>query len=85
MLRARNGYIVGVSVSKAHITTNPFSAAVLAQVSGLLQHHEVKKRTFSVTLDWKVDAVLLRAMADARLAELAGTVETTPADLIEKA
>ena len=77
MLRAQNGYVVGVSVAKAHILLNPFSADVLAELSGsLLKEYDVKKRTFSVPLDWKVDPVLLTAVVEARLAELAGTAET---------
>lgn len=73
MLRAQNGYVVGLSVAKAHILINPFSAGVLSQLSESLQEYDVKKRTFSVPLDWKVDAALLRAVVVARLAELAAT------------
>jgi len=70
MLRLDTGYIVGVSVSKNHLTLNPFSADVLKLVAPRLKNYEVKKHTFRVPLDWKVDAALIRAMAKARIAEM---------------
>jgi len=70
MLRLDTGYIVGVSVSKNHLTLNPFSADVLKLVAPRLKNYEVKKHTFQVPLDWKVDAALIQAMAKARIAEM---------------
>jgi len=70
MLRLGTGYIVGVSVSKNHLTLNPFSATVLKSMSSKLAKYEVKKHTFLVPLDWKVDPALMQAIAKARIAEI---------------
>lgn len=70
MLRLGTDYIVGVSVSKNHLTLNPFSTTVLNIVSPKLAKYEVKKHTFLVPLDWKVDTALLQAIAKARIAEI---------------
>ena len=70
MLRLGTGYIVGVSVSKNHLTLNPFSTTVLNLVTPKLAKYEVKKHTFLVPLDWKVDTALIQAIAKARIAEI---------------
>ena len=70
MLRLGTGYIIGVSISKNHLTLNPFSTKVLKQISPRLTDFEVKKYTFLVPLDWKVDTSLMQAMAKARIAEI---------------
>lgn len=70
MLRLGTGYVIGVSVSKNHLTLNPFSTAVLKLVSPKLAKYEVKKYTFLVPLDWKVDTSLMQAIAKARIAEI---------------
>ena len=70
MLRLGTGYIVGVSVSKNHLTLNPFSTSVLKLVTPKLAKYEVKKHTFLVPLDWKVDTALMQAIAKARIAEI---------------
>ncbi|MEY4796964.1 MAG: hypothetical protein RJA50_448 [Actinomycetota bacterium] len=70
MLRNENGYVIGVSVSKNHLTLNPFSTTVLNLVTPKLAKYEVKKHTFLVPLDWKVDSALMQAIAKARIAEI---------------
>ncbi len=70
MLRIDKSYIFGLSVSKNHITINPFSGDVLASHSKKLAKFEVNKKTFKVPLDWKVDSALLASLARARLAEI---------------
>jgi uncharacterized protein YdhG (YjbR/CyaY superfamily) len=70
MLRNENGYVIGVSVSKNHLTLNPFSTTVLNLVTPKLTKYEVKKHTFLVPLDWKVDSALMQAIAKARIAEI---------------
>jgi uncharacterized protein len=71
MLRTSDGkYVFGLSASKRHILLNPFSVDVLGAFKDELQGFEVNKNTFRVPLDWDVDAALLCAMAEARLAEL---------------
>ena len=70
MLRQGKAYIIGISVSKNHITINPFSDKVLELCAKRLSKYVVKKKTFQVPLDWKVDFPLLHAIAKARLAEL---------------
>jgi uncharacterized protein YdhG (YjbR/CyaY superfamily) len=71
MLRLGTGYIVGVSVSKNHLTLNPFSKQVLDKFASRLKKYEVNKHTFIVPLDWKVEVALIQAVANARIAELA--------------
>jgi uncharacterized protein YdhG (YjbR/CyaY superfamily) len=72
MLRKGKDYIIGVSVSKNHLTLNPFSGDVLALHAKKLAQFEVNKKTFQVPLDWKVDASLLASMAKARISEFEG-------------
>lgn len=70
MLRQGKDYIIGISVAMDHITINPFSGDVLEQCSKRLSKYVVKKKTFQVPLDWKVDSPLLLALTKARIAEL---------------
>ena len=70
MLRTNGNYVVGVSASKRHLLINPFSADVLDALADQLSGYEVNKQTFRVPIDWKVDGVMLRALAKLRLAEL---------------
>jgi uncharacterized protein YdhG (YjbR/CyaY superfamily) len=70
MLRLDTHYIIGLSVAKNHITLNPFSGDVLESFTDKLSKYVVNKHTFQVPIDWKVDAVLLRALATARLKEI---------------
>jgi hypothetical protein len=52
------------------LTLNPFSTAVLKLVMPRLTKYEVKKHTFLVPLDWKVDSALMQAIAKARIVEI---------------
>jgi len=70
MLRSGTAYVFGVSVSKNHITLNPFSKAVMDQFRAALAKYDPLKHTFKVPVNWKVDAPLLQKMAKARLVEL---------------
>lgn len=70
MLRRGTAYVIGVSVSKQHITLNPFSKAVMDEFRPALAKYRPLKHTFKVPLDWKVDARLLQRIATARLAEI---------------
>lgn len=70
MLRSGTAYVIGVSVSKNHITINPFSKAVMDEFRPALAKYGPLKHTFKVPHDWKVDAVLLAKLARARLAEI---------------
>ena len=69
MLRIDGKYVFGLSASKNHLTLNPFSTDVIESMKSKLSGYTVNKTTFTVPVDWKVDAVLLRAMVKARLAE----------------
>ena len=69
MLRIDGKYVFGLSASKNHITLNPFSSDVIESMESKLSGYTVNKTTFIVPVDWKVDAVLLRAIVKARLAE----------------
>lgn len=70
MLRSDTAYVFGVSVSKNHITLNPFSKEVMDEFRVRLAKYDPLKHTFKVPVDWKVDAPLLQHMAKSRLAEL---------------
>ncbi len=70
MLRQGKAYIIGISVSKKHMTINPFSDDVIKLFAKKLSKYTVNKTTFTVPLDWKVDSQLLLALTKARLAEL---------------
>ena len=69
MLRIDGKYVFGLSESKNHLTLNPFSTDVIESLKSKLSGYTVNKTTFTVPVDWKVDAALLRAMVKARLAE----------------
>ena len=70
MLRTGKDYVFGLSVSKNHLTLNPFSTNALDKNIKKLGKYEVNKKTFIVPLDWKVDAVLLNSLVKARLNEI---------------
>jgi uncharacterized protein YdhG (YjbR/CyaY superfamily) len=70
MLRVDGKYVIGLSVAKRHILLNPFSSDLLVAFADRLAGYELNKKTFKVPLDWKVDTKLLRAIVQARLAEL---------------
>ena len=69
ILRIDSHYVLGVSASKNHLTINPFSTAALADSATRLQKYKVNKNTFTVPVDWKIDAALLHALVKSRLAE----------------
>ena len=70
MLRNKNGYVLGLSVSKNHITINPFSVDVLEKNMKKLAPFKVNKYTFQVPLNWDADALLLNSLAKARITEI---------------
>jgi len=69
MLRIDGKYVFGLSASKNHLTLNPFSTDIIESMKPKMSGYTVNKTTFTVPVDWKVDAALLRAMVKARLAE----------------
>lgn len=70
MLRTEAGYVFGLSAASKHLTLNPMSGAVMVAFADRLDGLKVNKHTFIVPPDWKVDAALLQAMVEARIAEL---------------
>ena len=70
MLRNEAGYVFALTAATAHLTLSPLSAAVMATFAGRLGGLKANKKTFIVPPDWEVDAALLQAMVEARLAEL---------------
>jgi uncharacterized protein YdhG (YjbR/CyaY superfamily) len=70
MLRSGKEYVIGLSVSKNHITINPFSVDALDKNLKKLEPYTVNKHTFQVPLDWKVDATLISSLAKVRIAEI---------------
>lgn len=70
ILKAPNGYVVGLFAAKNHLTVNPFSKDIIDEFSDDLRELGVNKHTFKVPIGWKVNAGLLRKLVKARLAEL---------------
>jgi uncharacterized protein YdhG (YjbR/CyaY superfamily) len=70
MLRSGKEYVIGLSVSKNHITINPFSVDALDKNLKKLEPYTVNKYTFQVPLDWKVDATLISSLAKVRISEI---------------
>lgn len=70
MLRLGKDYVIGLSVSRNHITINPFSIDALNKNLKKLEPYTVNKYTFQVPLDWKVDVTLISSLAKARIAEI---------------
>jgi uncharacterized protein YdhG (YjbR/CyaY superfamily) len=67
MLKSREGYVFGLSVSKNHITIAPFNSEVLEEIASLLEGYKVNKKTVQVPVDWKVDEKLLLKMVSLTL------------------
>ena len=70
MLRTNGQYVIGLSATTRHLLLNPFSGDVLALLAGELRDYEVNKYTVRIPLDWQINRALLRALVEARLAEL---------------
>lgn len=70
MLKTGDQYILGVSVSKNHLTIGPFNSDFVKTFAKKLEKYESNKKTFKVPFDWKVDGALMRAIVKDRLAEL---------------
>lgn len=70
MLKIDGQYILGISVSKNHLTIGPFNKDFVKTFAKKLEKYESNKKTFKVPLDWKVDGALMRAIVKDRLAEL---------------
>ena len=70
MLKIDGQYILGISVSKNHLTIGPFNKDFVKTFAKKLEKYESNKKTFKVPLDWKVDGALMRAITKDRLAEL---------------
>ena len=70
MLKTGDQYILGISVSKNHITIGPFNTDFVETFAKKLEKYESNKKTFKVPFDWKVDGALMRAIVKDRLAEL---------------
>jgi uncharacterized protein len=70
MLKTGDQYILGISVSKNHITIGPFNTDFVEIFAKKLEKYESNKKTFKVPFDWKVDGALMRAIVKDRLAEL---------------
>jgi uncharacterized protein len=70
MIRLRDQYVFGASVATNHIILAPISTEVLEEFRPRLEGYVVKKKTFQVPVDWKVDKKLLRDIAGARVAEI---------------
>ncbi len=70
MLKFGDHYILGISVSKNHLTIGPFNTDFVKTFAKKLEKLESNKKTFKVPLDWKVDGALMRAIVKNRLSEL---------------
>ena len=72
MLKLDGQYVFGVSVLTNHILIAPWGKGVLDEFRPRLTDYKVNKKTIQVPVDWKPDVKLLRDMAAARIAEIAG-------------
>jgi uncharacterized protein len=70
MLKAGDGYVIGVMLSTNHILLAPWGKGVLRSFEPRLAGLEVNKKIVRVSLDWKVDANLVQDMAAVRIAQL---------------
>ena len=70
MLKINDQYILGISVSKNHLTIGPFNKDFVQTFAKKLEKYESNKKTFKVPFDWKVDGAFMRAIVKDRLAEL---------------
>ena len=70
MLKRDGQYILGISVSKNHLTIGPFNKDFVKTFAKKLEKYESNKKTFKVPLDWNVDGAFMRAIVKERLAEL---------------
>ncbi len=70
ILRVDADYVLGLSASQRHVSINPFSAAVLADVAAQWVGYDVLGHTIRIPLDTKPDARLLGDLVTRRLAEI---------------
>jgi uncharacterized protein YdhG (YjbR/CyaY superfamily) len=70
MLKIEDQYILGISVSKNHLTIGPFNQDFVKTFAKKLEKYEFNKKTFKVPFDWKVDGPFMRAIVKDRLSEL---------------
>ncbi len=70
MIRIDGAYVFGISVVTNHIVLAPFDGAVLDEFRPRLEGYVVKKKTFQVPVDWKVDTKLLQDMVAANVARV---------------
>jgi uncharacterized protein YdhG (YjbR/CyaY superfamily) len=70
MLKIDDQYILGISVSKNHLTIGPFNKDFVKTFAKKLEKYESNKMTFKVPFDWKVDGPFMRAIVKDRLGEL---------------
>ena len=72
MLRRGKDHVFGVSARSKHLLLGPWGRDTSRILADRLAGDAVNVKTVRVPLDWVVDADLSQAMADVRLAELAG-------------
>jgi uncharacterized protein YdhG (YjbR/CyaY superfamily) len=70
MLRIDKNYVIGAGVTKNYILLNPFSKKVIDKFDKKLAEYDVKKHTFAIPNDWKIDQKLILALVKARLDEI---------------
>lgn len=60
-------YIIGVSVHQKHISLGPTRTELLTEFATDLSPYIVNKKTFKVPFDWKVEAKLMREIAQSTI------------------
>ncbi len=70
MIKIGDDYIFTVTVLKNHLLLAPWGDDVLETFRPKLKEYVVKKKTFQVPVDWKIDQKLLLAMAAARIKQI---------------
>lgn len=71
MLKLGTQYVFGVSVLKNYLLIAPTGNGIIEHLSDALAGYRVNKKTIQVPSDWQVDDKLLRALVEARLAQIA--------------
>ena len=70
MLRKGTEYVLGASATAKYLLLNPFSKAVISDLTPKLQGLRVLKHTITIPNNWEIDEKLLLTMAKARIKEI---------------
>ena len=69
-IHRKGKYVVGLAAFKNHLTFSAWSPRIIEDFNVKLKKFVVFKNCFQIPVDWKVDKQLVKALVQARLAEL---------------